>query len=126
MRDFIYQFLVKLGLIREKNLYYIGGSDILPPPLKGEQEQVALEALESGNEEAKQQLIEHNLRLVVFIARRFENTGINLEDLISIGTIGLIKPSAAKIIKTGFTNTLSAIASNILPKSVTKLYFLAK
>ena len=91
MRDVIYQFLVKLGLIREKNLYYIGGSDILPPPLKGEQEQVALEALESGNEEAKQQLIEHNLRLVVFIARRFENTGINLEDLISIGTIGLIK-----------------------------------
>ena len=73
------------------NLYYIGGSDILPPPLKGEEEIRALEALEQGQENAKRLLIEHNLRLVVFIARRFENTGINLEDLISIGTIGLIK-----------------------------------
>ena len=63
----------------------------LPPPLKGEAEQSALEALERGEEEAKQQLVEHNLRLVVYIARRFESTGINLEDLISIGTIGLIK-----------------------------------
>ena len=60
-------------------------------PLKGEQEQKALEALEAGEESAKQLLIERNLRLVVFIARRFENTGVNLEDLISIGTIGLIK-----------------------------------
>lgn len=73
------------------NLYYIGGSDVLPPPLKGAQEQATLEALERGDEEAKQTLIEHNLRLVVYIARRFENTGTNLEDLISIGTIGLIK-----------------------------------
>lgn len=73
------------------NLYYIGGSDVLPPPLKGQQEQNALEALERGEEDAKQTLIEHNLRLVVYIARRFENTGTNLEDLISIGTIGLIK-----------------------------------
>lgn len=72
-------------------LFYICGNDILPPPLKGEEEQSALLALESGEEWAKQCLIERNLRLVVFIARRFENTGINLEDLISIGTIGLIK-----------------------------------
>ena len=72
-------------------VFYIGGSDILPPPLKGEEEQQALQALEQGDEEAKQRLIERNLRLVVFIARRFENTGVNLEDLISIGTIGLIK-----------------------------------
>jgi RNA polymerase sporulation-specific sigma factor len=64
---------------------------VLPPPLKGMQEQQALEALEQGSEGAKQLLIEHNLRLVVYIARRFESTGINLEDLISIGTIGLIK-----------------------------------
>jgi RNA polymerase sporulation-specific sigma factor len=63
----------------------------LPPPLKGEDEVNALEALERGDETAKQLLIERNLRLVVYIARRFENTGINLEDLISIGTIGLIK-----------------------------------
>ena len=72
-------------------IYYIGGSDILPPPLKGQEEQQALEGLERGEEGAKQALIEHNLRLVVYIARRFENTGVNLEDLISIGTIGLIK-----------------------------------
>ena len=72
-------------------IYYIGGADVLPPPLKGVQEQQALEALDRGDEAAKQLLIEHNLRLVVFIARRFENTGVNLEDLISIGTIGLIK-----------------------------------
>ena len=91
MIQVIYHFLVKLGLVRRNNLYYIGGSDVLPPPLKGEQEQVALEKLEAGDEQAKKLLIEHNLRLVVFIARRFENTGINLEDLISIGTIGLIK-----------------------------------
>ena len=72
-------------------VYYIGGSDILPAPLKGEQEQRALEELEQGSEDAKKLLIERNLRLVVFIARRFENTGVNIEDLISIGTIGLIK-----------------------------------
>lgn len=76
---------------REQGIYYIGGSDQLPPPLKGEEERKALEALEQGDECAKQRLVEHNLRLVVYIARRFENTGVNLEDLISIGTIGLIK-----------------------------------
>ena len=74
-----------------KAVYYIGGSEVLPPPLKGDQEKKALEELEQGSEEAKQLLIERNLRLVVFISRRFENTGINIEDLISIGTIGLIK-----------------------------------
>ena len=84
-------WLKKMGLVRENSIYYIGGSDILPPPLKGQEEQDALEALERGEEGAKQLLVEHNLRLVVYIARRFENTGVNLEDLISIGTIGLIK-----------------------------------
>ena len=85
------KLLSLLGLTREQNIFYIGGSDILPPPLKGQQEQEALEALEQGDEAAKQTLVEHNLRLVVYIARRFENTGINIEDLISIGTIGLMK-----------------------------------
>ena len=80
-----------LGLIRKRGIHYIGGSDILPPPLKGEEEQAALEALQRGEEGAKQHLVEHNLRLVVYISRRFENTGTGLEDLISIGTIGLIK-----------------------------------
>ena len=87
----IIEFLVRVGVIRRKGVFYIGGSDVLPAPLKGQQEQEALEALEQGDEGAKQLLIEHNLRLVVYIARRFENTGVNLEDLISIGTIGLIK-----------------------------------
>ena len=84
-------FLIRIGLLKHKSIYYIGGSDILPPPLKGEEERRALADLEQGSETAKQLLIERNLRLVVFIARRFENTGVNLEDLISIGTIGLIK-----------------------------------
>ena len=81
----------KLGLLPRGTLYYIGGPDVLPPPLKSAEEQAALEAMEAGDEGAKQLLIERNLRLVVFISRRFENTGVNLEDLISIGTIGLIK-----------------------------------
>lgn len=85
------RFLMKIGIVKQESLFYIGGNDILPPPLKGKEEQDALEALERGNEYAKQLLIERNLRLVVYIARRFENTGVNLEDLISIGTIGLIK-----------------------------------
>ena len=84
-------FLRRLGFVESGSVYYIGGSDVLPPPLKGVEEQSALEALERGEEAAKQLLVEHNLRLVVYIARRFENTGIHLEDLISIGTIGLIK-----------------------------------
>ena len=72
-------------------VFYIGGSDVLPPPLSAEEEERAVAAMEAGDGEAKQLLTEHNLRLVVYIARRFENTGVNLEDLISIGTIGLIK-----------------------------------
>ena len=84
-------FLEKLGFLQKNGIFYIGGSDVLPAPLKGEEERRALEALERGEETAKQRLVEHNLRLVVYIARRFENTGVNLEDLISIGTIGLIK-----------------------------------
>lgn len=83
--------LRKLGLMPGGGIHYIGGTDILPPPLKGQQEQSALERLEQGDDGAKQLLVEHNLRLVVYIARRFENTMTGLEDLISIGTIGLIK-----------------------------------
>ena len=80
-----------LGLLPERGLYYVGGSDTLPPPLKGQEEQDMIVRLEAGDEIAKSTLIERNLRLVVYIARRFENTGIGLEDLVSIGTIGLIK-----------------------------------
>ena len=85
------EVLTKLGLGAPGEVHYIGGSDVLPPPLKGEAEQNALEALERGEDSARQTLVEHNLRLVGYIARRFESTGIHLEDLISIGTIGLIK-----------------------------------
>ena len=91
MKKLISWLLTQLGLKDSWGIYYIGGTDVLPPPLKGQEELDALELLEQGNEMAKQQLIEHNLRLVVYISRRFENTGVNLEDLISIGTIGLIK-----------------------------------
>ncbi len=80
-----------LRLRRRTKILYIGGSDVLPPPLEREAEAEALERLERGDREARRLLIEHNLRLVVFIARRFESTGVNIEDLISIGTIGLIK-----------------------------------
>lgn len=74
-----------------ESILYIGGSDVLPPPLSTAEEQRLLQRVEEGDEAAKQCLIERNLRLVVYIARRFENTGVNIEDLISIGTIGLIK-----------------------------------
>ena len=76
---------------RPEKVFYIGGSDVLPPPLSREEETAAVQELAAGSEAAKAKLIERNLRLVVYIARRFENTGIGIEDLISIGTIGLIK-----------------------------------
>ena len=75
----------------QEEVYYIGSSETLPPPLTPEEEQALLARLEEDGEAARTALIEHNLRLVVYIARKFENTGIPVEDLISIGTIGLIK-----------------------------------
>ena len=86
-----YKILHRLGLISPGKIMYIGGSDTLPPPLRREEEAELLRRLDEGEEQVRQILIERNLRLVVYIARRFENTGINIEDLISIGTIGLIK-----------------------------------
>ncbi len=77
-------------LPRPNGIYYVGGSDLLPP-LDRQEERRLLLALREGDEQARDTLIEHNLRLVVYLARRFENTGINLDDLVSIGTIGLIK-----------------------------------
>ena len=74
-----------------KRIYYINGPDSLPPPLSKEEEERAFKLLEEGSVSAKNELIEHNLRLVVYIARKFESTGIGVEDLTSIGTIGLIK-----------------------------------
>ena len=91
MNDTIRRLLRLLGFLQPAKVMYIGGSDVLPPPLRAQEEQQMLARLAGGDEDARQTLIERNLRLVVYIARRFENTGINIEDLISIGTIGLIK-----------------------------------
>lgn len=84
-------FLQKVGIA--KGIYYVNGPDLLPPPLSPEEENEALNALESSpkDENVRGLLIERNLRLVVFIARKFESTGIGIEDLVSIGTLGLIK-----------------------------------
>ncbi|WP_370541858.1 RNA polymerase sporulation sigma factor SigE [Alicyclobacillus sp. SO9] len=74
-----------------EEVYYVGGSEALPPPLTRDEEAYLLEKLPSGDEAVRSMLIERNLRLVVYIARKFENTGLNIEDLVSIGAIGLIK-----------------------------------
>lgn len=87
----VQRILAKLGLKLPGKIMYIGGSDTLPPPLSKDEEAELIARLEEGGEEVKAKLIERNLRLVVYIARRFENTGVGIEDLISIGTIGLIK-----------------------------------
>ena len=87
----IQKLLARLGLCLPGKIMYIGGSDTLPPPLSRDEEAELIRRLDQGEEGVKSQLIERNLRLVVYIARRFENTGVGIEDLISIGTIGLIK-----------------------------------
>ena len=78
-------------LLGGESVHYVNGAEVLPPPLSAEEERVVLARLEEGDEAARDTLITHNLRLVVYIARKFENSGVGLEDLISIGTIGLIK-----------------------------------
>jgi RNA polymerase sporulation-specific sigma factor len=93
IKEWIIRTLVKLDLLDDPraDIYYVGNSETLPLPLSPEEEQNLLFALEQGVTEARSILIERNLRLVVYIARKFENTGLNIEDLVSIGTIGLIK-----------------------------------
>lgn len=108
------RFLIRLGLLRPGKIMYIGGSDTLPPPLSREAESELIERI--GEEEARQTLIEHNLRLVVYIARRFENTGINIEDLISIGTIGLIK--AVSTYQPGKNIKLATYASRCIENEI--------
>ena len=102
--------------IEPSPVFYIGGSDTLPPPLEREDEERAISALERGDESARQELIEHNLRLVVYISKRFENTGINIEDLISIGTIGLIK--AVNTFKAGKNIKLATYASRCIENEI--------
>ena len=87
-----FQVVSRMVMNRSGDVFYIGGNDVLPAPLEPQREAFVLQKLGTGQEEeAKSVLIEHNLRLVVYIARKFDNTGVGVEDLISIGTIGLIK-----------------------------------
>ncbi len=99
-----------------KRVYYIGGSDILPKQLSKKDEMNCLNRLSLGDMSVKQTLIEHNLRLVVYIARKFENTGIGIEDLISIGTIGLIK--AVNTFKTNKNIKLATYASRCIENEI--------
>lgn len=87
----IVKILQKLGLLDKSKIFYVGGSEALPPPLSSDEESVLLNKLQMGDPKVRSVLIERNLRLVVYIAKKFENTGIGIEDLVSIGTIGLIK-----------------------------------
>ena len=104
-----------LGL-EPPSVFYIGGSDTLPPPLSKAEEERAVAALEHGDDAARKLLIEHNLRLVVYISQRFENTGVNIEDLISIGTIGLIK--AVNTFKAGKNIKLATYASRCIENEI--------
>lgn len=90
---FLKKLIKKLrsGKAKKNNIYYINGPETLPPPLTKEMENAVFERIISGDDTARDELITHNLRLVVYIARKFENTGVSTEDLVSIGTIGLIK-----------------------------------
>ena len=83
--------LLKKLFVRAKSIFYVGATDILPEPLSLEEEEYYISLKEKGDDLAKDKLIEHNLRLVVFLAKKYENTGVDLEDLVSIGSIGLIK-----------------------------------
>ena len=104
-----------LGL-EPPSVFYIGGSDTLPPPLEKAEEDECVARLESGDDSARRELIEHNLRLVVYISKRFENTGINIEDLISIGTIGLIK--AVNTFNSGKKIKLATYASRCIENEI--------
>ena len=88
--ELIKQKILRL-FINDSEVFYINGSETLPPPLTKEEEQNVIIQIKNGNEKCKEELIVHNLRLVVYIAKKFETAGANIEDLISIGTIGLIK-----------------------------------
>lgn len=117
------RLLDRLGIPLHGSLHYIGGSDTLPAPLTREEEGRLLSALEGEEEargEARSRLIEHNLRLVVYIARRFENTGVGIEDLISIGTIGLIK--AVETYKPAKNIKLATYASRCIENEIL-MYF---
>ena len=120
INDFVHKItgmFILRGQGKAQEVLYIGGADILPSPLEPEQENACIEKLSGGGaqaEEAKSLLIEHNLRLVVYIAKKFDNTGVGVEDLISIGTIGLIK--AINTFNPGKNIKLATYASRCIEK----------
>ena len=115
-KEHLLRTLARLGLWRPGNLHYIGGSDVLPAPLSREEERACIARLAEGDQEASATLIEHNLRLVVYIAKKFESTGIGIEDLVSIGTIGLIK--AINTFKAEKNNKLATYASRCIENEI--------
>lgn len=119
MKEFVRLIISKLF---RRGVYYVGSSDILPPPLSKEEEDEALELARMGDVIAKNKLIEHNLRLVVFLAKKYENTNVDLEDLVSIGTIGLIK--GINTYKMGKNIKLATYASRCIDNEI--LMFLRK
>ena len=111
----------KLLFSEDNGIYYINGPETLPPPLEAEEESEILKRIEF-DQTAKQTLVEHNLRLVVYIAKKFENTGVGIEDLISIGTIGLIK--AVNTFKADKNIKLATYASRCIENEI--LMFIRK
>ncbi len=91
IKELYEKIISTLSILSANEVYYIGGAETLPPPLSAEEETEIIELLERNKEEARRILVERNLRLVVYISKKFENSGVNIEDLISIGTIGLMK-----------------------------------
>lgn len=87
----IRNIILKMKSEEQNTVYYVNGPETLPPPLSKEEEQMLMENITNGDDSVREKLIVHNLRLVVYIAKKFENSGIGIEDLVSIGTIGLIK-----------------------------------
>ncbi len=114
-------FILRL-FVTDDEIYYVGGSESLPAPLSKEEENLVIEEIKNGNEKSKEKLIVHNLRLVVYIAKRFETAGANIEDLISIGTIGLIK--AVNTFKPDKNIKLATYASRCIENEI--LMFLRK
>ncbi len=112
----IYAKFINEDEIENMPIYYIGGNSNLPPPLTSEEEETLLNELEEGKLETRQKLVERNLRLVVYIAKKFENTGVGLEDLISIGTIGLMK--GVNTFNTGKNIKLATYASRCIENEI--------
>ncbi len=116
MKKWLRRILARLRALCSGGIYYIGGSEVLPPPLTGQDEADYIARLMAGDPEARDALVEHNLRLVVYIARKFENTGVGVEDLISIGTIGLMK--AVGTYKTDKNVKLATYASRCIENEI--------